>query len=54
MVLGDRRVHDIVVWWPALMATAVVMLLCAAAPPPNRWADLARPTGYRPTVAPGP
>ena len=27
MVLGDRRVHDIVLWWPALMATLVVMLL---------------------------
>jgi hypothetical protein len=39
MVLGDRRVHDIVVWWPALMATAVVILLTAA-PAPSRWAGL--------------
>ncbi len=37
VALGDRRVHDIALWWPALMATAVVMLLCAA-PPPRRWA----------------
>ncbi len=39
IVLGDRRVHDIVVWWPLLMATAVVMLL-AAVPAPSRWAGL--------------
>ncbi len=39
MVLGDRRVHDIVVWWPALMTTAVVILLTAA-PPPSQWAGL--------------
>jgi peptidoglycan/LPS O-acetylase OafA/YrhL len=41
VALGDHRVHDIVLWWPAFMATAVVMLL-AAAPPPRRWANLAR------------
>jgi hypothetical protein len=40
MVLGDRRVHDIVAWWPLLMATAVVMLL-AAAPAPGQWPGLA-------------
>ena len=49
VVLGDRRVHDIVLWWPALMGTAVVMLLTAA-PPPSRWrvlvADL-RPSRRR-------
>ncbi len=39
VALGDRRVHDIALWWPALMATAVVMLVCAA-PPPRRWATL--------------
>ena len=39
-VLGNHRVHDIALWWPALMATVVVMLLCAA-PPPRRWAELA-------------
>jgi hypothetical protein len=39
MVLGDRRVHDIGVWWPALMATAVVILLTAA-PAPSQWAGL--------------
>ena len=36
MVLGDRRVHDIALWWPAVMATAALMLLCAA-PPLGRW-----------------
>jgi hypothetical protein len=40
MVLGDRRVHDIVLWWPALIATAVVMLI-AAAPPARQWTRLA-------------
>jgi hypothetical protein len=40
VALGDHRVHDIGLWWPALMATAVVMLLCAA-PPPRRWTNLA-------------
>ncbi len=36
MVLGDRRVHQIVPWWPALMATLVVMLL-SVGPSPRRW-----------------
>ncbi|HXP32736.1 MAG TPA: hypothetical protein VN820_01915 [Acidimicrobiales bacterium] len=36
MVLGDRRVHQIVLWWPALMATLVVMLL-SVGPSPRRW-----------------
>lgn len=39
MVLGDRRVHDIVLWWPALMATATVTLL-SAAPPRKQWRRL--------------
>jgi hypothetical protein len=39
MVLGDRRMHEIGLWWPALMATAVVMLFCAA-PTPARWPGL--------------
>jgi len=41
IVLGDRRVHEIAVWWPALMATVVLMLL-SAAPPPRRWPALWR------------
>jgi len=49
MVLGDRRVHDIVLWWPALMATLVVML-ASIGPSPRRWAALA--TGRR--ERPGP
>ena len=36
---GDRRVHHIALWWPALMASVVVMLL-SAAPPLRSWADL--------------
>ncbi len=39
MVLGDRRVHDIVLWWPTLMTTVLVMMV-AAAPAPNEWAGL--------------
>jgi hypothetical protein len=39
MVLGDRRVHDIVLWWPALMAALVVML-ASIGPSPRRWAAL--------------
>ncbi len=49
MVLGDRRVHDIVLWWPALMATLVVML-ASVGPSPRRWAALT--TGRR--ERPGP
>ncbi len=40
MVLGDRRVHDIVLWWPALMATLVVML-ASVGPSPRQLAALA-------------
>ena len=40
MALGDRRVHDIALWWPALMATLVVMLL-SVGPSPRRWVALA-------------
>jgi hypothetical protein len=40
MALGDRRVHDIALWWPALMATLVLMLL-SVGPSPRRWLDLA-------------
>jgi hypothetical protein len=44
VLLGDRRVHGIALWWPALMATAVVMLL-SAAPPPRRWPRIVRGLG---------
>ena len=39
VVLGNRRVHDIALWWPALMASVVVMVL-SAAPPLRSCADL--------------
>ena len=40
MMLGDRRVHHIALWWPGMMATAVVMLL-SIGPTPRRWIELA-------------
>jgi hypothetical protein len=40
MVLGDRRVHHIALWWPAVMATLAVMLL-STGPSPRRWVALA-------------
>lgn len=51
MVLGNRRVHDIVLWWPALMATLVVML-ASVGPSPRRLAALAvsRRDGHDPAV----
>ncbi len=52
IVLGDRRVHHIVLWWPALMATLVVMLL-SAGPSPRRWVALVTAPGDR-TGAGGP
>jgi hypothetical protein len=39
MVLGNRQVHHIALWWPALMATLVCMLL-SIGPSPRRWATL--------------
>ena len=50
MVLGDRRVHDIVLWWPALMATLVVML-ATIGPSPRRWAALVAGRPERPDPA---
>ena len=50
MLLGDRRVHDIVLWWPALMATLVVML-ASVGPSPRRWAALAAGRRERPGPA---
>jgi hypothetical protein len=31
LVLGNRRAHDIVLWWPAIMATTLLMVGLAAA-----------------------
>ena len=31
LILGNRRAHDIVLWWPAIMATTVLMVGLAAA-----------------------
>jgi hypothetical protein len=44
MVLGDRQVHHIVLWWPALMATVVAVLL-SIGPSPREWAELVRVRG---------
>ena len=44
MVLGDRRVHHIATWWPALMGTLVLMLLTIG-PSPREWRSLV--TGRR-------
>jgi hypothetical protein len=41
IVLGDRKVHHLVPWWPALMGLLVLMLLTAA-PSPMQWVDAAR------------
>ena len=49
MVLGDRRVHHIALWWPALMALLAVMLL-STGPSPRRWVAAGRP-GNRPARA---
>jgi hypothetical protein len=40
MVLGDRRVHHIALWWSAVMATLAVMLL-STGPSPRCWVALA-------------
>jgi hypothetical protein len=39
MVLGDRRVHHIATWWPALMGTLVLILLTIG-PSPREWRSL--------------
>jgi len=31
LALGNRRAHDIVLWWPAIMATTLVMIGLAGA-----------------------
>jgi hypothetical protein len=47
MVLGDRRVHHIATWWPALMSMLVLMLLTIG-PSPRAWRSLV--TGRRGTA----
>jgi hypothetical protein len=44
MVVGDRRVHHIATWWPALMGVLALMLLTIG-PSPREWRALV--TGYR-------
>jgi hypothetical protein len=44
MVVGDRRVHHIASWWPALMGVLVLMLLTIG-PSPREWRALV--TGHR-------
>jgi hypothetical protein len=39
MLLGDRRVHHIATWWPALMGTLVLMLL-SIGPSLRQWRSL--------------
>jgi hypothetical protein len=39
MIMGDRRVHHIATWWPALMGILVVMLLTIG-PSPRAWPSL--------------
>ena len=51
MVLGDRRVHHIALWWPALMALLAVMLL-STGPSPRRWAARVAPATGRHEHAP--
>jgi hypothetical protein len=36
LILGNRRAHDIVFWWPAIMATTLFMVGLAAASLPAR------------------
>jgi hypothetical protein len=31
LILGNRRAHDIVLWWPAIMATTLLMVGLAVA-----------------------
>ena len=31
LVLGNRRAHEVVVWWPAIMATTLAMVGLARA-----------------------
>jgi hypothetical protein len=42
MFLGNRIVHHIDAWWPALIALLCVSLL-SALPPPRRWIERVSP-----------
>jgi hypothetical protein len=51
LILGNRRVHDIVFWWPAIMATTIFMVGLAGASVRSRPAageqELPHPAGRR-------
>ena len=36
LALGNRREHDIALWWPAMMATVLVLLRARLRQPPGR------------------
>ena len=50
IVFWGHRVHDIVLWWPAMMATLAVSL-ASIGPSPRRWAALAAGRRERPARA---
>jgi hypothetical protein len=51
LILGNRRAHDILFWWPAIMATTLFMVGLAAASlratPASDEQELPRPAGGR-------
>jgi hypothetical protein len=51
LILGNRRAHDILFWWPAIMATTLFMVGLAAASlratPASDGQELPRPAGGR-------
>jgi hypothetical protein len=50
LVLGNRRAHDVVLWWPAIMATTLAMVGLAHAACRGRRAE--SPLGGEPWPAP--
>ena len=50
LVLGNRRAHDVVLWWPAIMATTLAMVGLAHAARRGRRAE--NPLGGKPRAAP--
>ena len=51
LVLGNRRAHDVVLWWPAIMATTVAMLGLAHAACRRSGPALPGDDEHRPMVA---
>ena len=51
MVLGDHKVHDIALWWPALMGLLAVMALSTAPTPRRRVAPVAVAPRHEPAPA---